>query len=57
MGLSNEEARDKIKNLLSQNEPFSDVSEELMQAKHSIWEQVLDECDYQRRNQPTNEGK
>jgi len=43
MPLSDEEASNKIKSLISQDESFSDVPKELMQAKHSIWEQVLNQ--------------
>ncbi len=57
MSLSDKEAHDRIKDLVSRNESFSDVDKELMQAKHSTWEQVLNKANHQRHDQPTDEGE
>ena len=45
MSLSDEEAYNEIENLVSQDDSFSDVPQELMETKHSIWEKVLNEGD------------
>ena len=54
MRLTDKEAYDRIKKVVSQDEDFCDVPMELMLAKHSIWEQVLNECNNQSNDSGTS---